>query len=105
MDREFYNAEVIRYLQFRHLRAAIPVRAGWKIAAEGEKGRRSFTTFHTITSDGEEVRVRVHGVKRCTEVRRGEHKIESPFLGVIGPRPPFERLRALYRGRLGIEST
>ena len=45
MDREFYNAEVIRYLQFRHLRAAIPGRAGWKMAAEGE------TLVHHVPHD------------------------------------------------------
>ncbi|MHB8351452.1 MAG: transposase [Thermoplasmata archaeon] len=105
LDREFYCGDVIEFLRAEGLHAVMPVRAGPKMRAEWEKGRRSFTTLHTMKSKGREVRFRVQVVKLYKKGRRGEHGVESLFYVVIGPRLPPTKLRALYRGRFGIEAT
>ncbi len=105
LDREFYCGEVIEFLRAAGLHAVIPVRAGPKMRAEWTKGRRSFATLHTMKSKKGEVRFRVQVVKLYKKGRRGEHGVESLFYVVIGPRLPPEKLRALYRGRFGIEAT
>jgi|HubBroStandDraft_1064217.scaffolds.fasta_scaffold107783_2 hypothetical protein len=105
LDREFYCGDVIEFLQAEGLHAVMPVRTGPKMRAQWEKGRRSFATLHTMNSKGREVRFRVQVVKLYKKGRRGEHGVESLFYVVIGPRLPPAKLRALYRGRFGIEAT
>lgn len=105
LDREFYCGDVIEFLREQGLHAVMPVRAGPRMRARWEKGRRSFTTLHTMKSKRGEVRFRVQVVKRYKKGRRGEHGVESLFYVVIGPRLPPAKLRALYRGRFGIEAT
>jgi hypothetical protein len=105
LDREFYCGEVIEFLRASGLHAVMPVRAGSKMRARWEKGRRSFALLHTMQSKAGAVSFRVQVVKRYKKGRRGEHGVESLFYVVIGPRLPPAKLRALYRGRFGIEAT
>lgn len=105
LDREFYCGDVIEFLREQGLHAVMPVRAGPRMRARWEKGRRSFATLHTMKSKGRAVTFRVQVVKRYQKGRRGEHGVESLFYVVIGPRLPPAKLRTLYRGRFGIEAT
>lgn len=107
LDREFYCYEVLEFLRRNSISYLMPVRAGsvmrnkWK----KESGRKSFTTTHTLKSEGRELDLVIHVVKRYKKGRRGENGIEVLLYAVGGPVPSPAETRAMYRRRFGIETS
>lgn len=101
LDREFYCHEVITFLKSRRMPFIMPVRTGRRMAGGWNRGKRSFTTVHTLHSGkGESVDMTVQVAKR---MEKG--KMKSYFFAIyrVGTSP--KQSMQTYRHRFGIESS
>ena len=108
LDREFYCYEVAVFLAERGIAYIMPPRSGKKMEAKWKRGRRSYTTKHTLKSPDRKksIEVTIQIVVRYKRGRiRGERGAEYLSYVVGGRVLPPKQTRELYRRRFGIETS
>jgi putative transposase len=108
LDREFYSYGVLTFLESRGISYIMPPRSGKKMEAKWKRGRRSYTTKHTVKSPDRKknIEVTIQIVVRYKRGRiRGERGAEYLSYVVGGRLLPPKKTRELYRRRFGIETS
>lgn len=109
LDRAFFAAEVIRYLQERDIRFLMPAIVRGKKGGTRAliKGRKSQTTLYMMRSSRTRVPVTfpIHAVTTYSKGRQGEHKAITYLFASSSSHPPLNRMLGEYRLRFGIESS
>ncbi len=101
LDREFYSLDVITFLKGQHIPFIMPVRTGRRMAGGWNRGRRSFTTAHTLHSGkGKSVDITVQVAKRMEKGR-----VKSYFFAIYHVSTSPKQTMQTYRHRFGIESS
>jgi len=108
LDREFYCYEILKFLADRGISYIMPPRSGKKMEKKWKRGRRSYTTKHTLKSPDRKksIDVTIQIVVRYKRGRiRGERGAEYLSYVVGGRVLPPKQTRELYRRRFGIETS
>jgi putative transposase len=109
LDRAFFTADVIRYLQARHIQFLMPaiVRGKMKSTRALMKGRTSYTTLYTMRSSKTKTTVTfpVHVVVTYSKGRQGKNKAITYLYASSSHHPALDRMQEEYRLRFGIESS
>jgi len=109
LDRAFFTADIVRYLQARDIQFLMPAivrgkRGGTRALA---KGRKSRTTLYTMRSSnsGKTVTFPIHAVVAYSKGRQGKNKAITYLYASSSSHPPIVRMQEEYRLRFGIESS
>lgn len=108
LDRGFYNYAVLSWLKALKLTAAIPLRLGSRQRKRWERGKRSYTTTHTLKGPhpgDPPLEVTIHVVVRYQMGKKwGKHGCQYLIYAVLGEMD-LDEVADRYRGRFGIESS
>jgi putative transposase len=109
LDRAFFTADIIRYLQEQGIQFLMPAmvrgnRGGTRALA---KGRKSHTTLYTMRSSRTNASVTfpIHAVTTYSKGRQGKNKAITYLFASSSSHPPLSRMLGEYRLRFGIESS
>jgi len=107
LDREYFNCQVINYLQSREIPFIMPCIMRGKSGGLRKlcKGRRSYSTTYTLKSPHGNATFQVNVVVRYARGRWGRHGIEYLLFAVSGVDVEPRRTHHVYRRRFGIESS
>ena len=109
LDRAFFTADAIRYLQERNIQFLMPaiVRGKTKGTRAFVKGRKSHSTLYTMRSSRTNISVTfpIHAVVTYSKGRQGKHKAVTYLFASSSHHPPLSRMLEEYRLRFGIESS
>ena len=108
LDRGFYNYAVLSWLKAQGITAVVPLRLGSRQRKRWERGKRSYSTTHTLKGPRRgdpPLEVTIHVVVRYQMGkkwnRHGCQYLIYAVLGEMGLKEVADR----YRGRFGIESS
>ena len=108
LDRGFYNYAVLSWLKARGITAVVPLRLGSRQRKRWERGKRSYTTTHTLKGPkpgDPSLEVTIHVVVRYQMGRKwGKHGCQYLIYAVVGEMS-LKEVADRYRGRFGIESS
>jgi len=109
LDRAFFTADVISYLQERNIQFLMPAivrgkRGGTRALAKGRKSRTTLYTMRSLNS-GKTVTFPIHAVVTYSKGRQGRHKAITYLFASSSSHPPLNRMLEEYRLRFGIESS
>jgi putative transposase len=109
LDRAFFTADIIRYLQERDIQFLMPaiVRGKMKGTRALIKGRTSYSTLYTMRSARTKATVTfpIHVVVTYSKGRQGKNKAITYLYASSSHHPPLVRMQEEYRLRFGIESS
>jgi putative transposase len=109
LDRAFFTADIIRYLQARHIQFLMPamVRGKRKGTRALIKGRTSYTTLYTMKSSKTKATVTfpIHVVVTYSKGRQGKSKAITYLYASSSHHPALNVMQEEYRLRFGIESS
>lgn len=109
LDRGFYSVMVVRYLKSLDDMNAIiatPIRGEKKGLKSKLRGRKSFwIPDHKASSGKRSVTHTVAAIATYQKGRRGKRGLRWYAYTVIGERISLNRIRTVYRGRFGIETS
>ncbi len=106
LDREFFNAAILRYLQQSGIPHIIPVKNSGKSLKAKLKGRASSTFTYTMKKGSQDSVNLV--ITDCVVYMMGKHKkkgLEHHAFVVFGLSTSPRNVREIYRHRFAIEST
>ncbi len=108
LDRGFYNYAVLSWLKARGITAVIPLRLGSRQRKRWERGKRSYSTTHTLKGPhpgDPPLEVTIDVVVRYQMGRKWDrHGCQYLIYAVVGGMP-LKEVADRYRGRFGIESS
>lgn len=108
LDRGFYNWAVLSWLKAQGITAAVPLRLGSRQRKKWERGKRSYTTTHTLKGPrpgDPPLELTIHVVVRYQMGRKWDrHGCQYLIYAVLGEMP-LKEVADRYRGRFGIESS
>ncbi len=108
LDRGFYNWAVLSWLKAQGITAAVPLRLGSRQRKKWERGKRSYSTTHTLKGPrpgDPPLELTIHVVVRYQMGKKwGKHGCQYLIYAVLGEMP-LKEVADRYRGRFGIESS
>jgi putative transposase len=109
LDRAFFTADIVRYLQARDIQFLMPaiVRGKRKGTRALIKGRTSYTTLYTMKSARTKATATfpIHVVVTYSRGRQGKNRAITYLYASSSSHPPLGRVQEEYRLRFGIESS
>ena len=108
LDRGFYNYVVLSWLKAQGITAVVPLRLGSRQRKKWERGKRSYSTTHTLKGPRRgdpPLEVTIHVVVRYQMGRKWDrHGCQYLIYAVLGDMS-LKEVADRYRGRFGIESS
>jgi putative transposase len=109
LDRAFFTADIIRYLQVRDIQFLMPAIARGKRKGTRAliRGRTSYTTLYTMRSSKTNATVTfpIHVVVTYSKGRQGKNEAVTYLYASSSHHPRLDRMQEEYRLRFGIESS
>jgi putative transposase len=108
LDRGFYNYAVLSWLKVQGITAVVPLRLGSSQRKKWERGKRSYSTIHTLKGPRRgdpPLQVTIHVVVRYQMGRKwNRHGCQYLIYAVLGEMA-LDEVADRYRSRFGIESS
>lgn len=109
LDRAFFTADVIHYLQVRNIQFLMPAIVRERASGTRAliKGRTSYTPLYTMRSAKTRIAITfpVHVVVTYSKGLQGKNKAITYLYASSSSHPPLVRMRGEHRLRFGIESS